>query len=83
MGLLDMLNSFANGTLIDDTFNAVDKSLEALENLPELLAGTIDEGEKVAEKAMKTFDTGAEKITHNVDKVVKISDVIGHTLDKK
>ena len=60
MGLFDMFESFANGTLVDDMVGGLEKSIDQFERL-------VDLGEERLQSAANVADATLQKATDSAD----------------
>lgn len=69
MGWLDALDSFANGTLIDDTFSSLERSIEQFEKL-------VGSGEEALQSVVDVADTAVQKVESSTEKATQVMDVV-------
>ncbi len=75
MGWLNMIQSFADGTLVEDTIKQIDEGLDGVEKL-------IGQGEKHIETLANNLEKGAQTIVDGADKAVASTDKVIDVVNK-
>lgn len=73
MGWFDAFESFANGTLLDDTMKKVENGIDQLEKFA-------NSGEETLQSVVNVTETAADKLKSGTDKVVNVADVVNEKL---
>lgn len=75
MGWFDILDSFANGTLVDDAINGLEKGIDQFESL-------VGSGEEKLQSVVDSADTAIQSVTDKVDSASRAIDIVNDKINK-
>lgn len=74
MNLFSLLDSFANGTLVEDAVNGLEKGVERFETL-------VGEGESKLSSVASVTDNALQNIVDGAEKAASVSDIVAKKLE--